>query len=218
VDWNVYLRVADIRHEGVSLIMKRLLTFVAVLLLPLSLWAMRPLSDFDLSNINNPLSLSINPDQAITINDNSIIWNDSDGISKFLLNSINLERSSYIYLNETGSETIETQTTTSRFHFLYVSWPNNDNFLSIQTFLIDPITLKDKTVLASAEDNIGFNNIKMFPVRTTHGMEYPDSLSTSSNSSYNYIIKSGDIEMRNTYINQTQSIINSGSWVDIKTR
>jgi hypothetical protein len=195
--------------------MSRLLTFVAVLLLPLSLLAMRSLSDSDLSNIHNPLSLSINPEQAMEINESTVTWSASGSISNILLNSINLKSSFNIYLNEDGGDATEMQAPTGRFHFIYVSWRNNDNYANIHDFLIDP---KDKTTIASAEDNTGPNYIKVTPVQAMYSIEYPNGLTASSNSAYRYIIKSGDIEMRDTYINETKSAINSGSWVDIKTR
>lgn len=155
-------------------------------------------------------------------NDSTITWGDSGGISNFLLNSIKLKSNFNNYLNEDGGYPTETQATTGRFYFFSVLWYNNDNYISIQNFLIDPITLKDKatqdkTTIVSAEDTTGPNNTKATPVETTHSMNYPNGLTNSSNGAYRYIIESGDIKMRDTYINQTKSIINTGSWVDIKT-
>jgi hypothetical protein len=198
--------------------MKRVLIFATVLLLPLPLYAMRSLSDSDLSNISNPLSLSINPNQAMNINDSKKTWSDSEGISKFLLYTINLKRNYDIYQNEVSGDTTETQATTRQLYFFYASGFNNDSHISIQNFLIDQITLKDKTTIVSAEDITSPNNIKVTHAESTHSLDYPNGLTKSSNSAYTYMIKSGDIDMRNTYINQTKSIINSGSWVDIKTR
>jgi hypothetical protein len=178
---------------------------------------MKPLSDFDLSNINNPLSLSIDADQAMNIENSTVTWTDLDGISNFLLNSINREGHFKIYPNENGEDVTEARATANQLFLFYVLWWNNDTGISMENFLIDRITLKDKTATVSAEDISG-SKAKVIPVETTHSLYYPNGNNSSSNDAYTYIIKSGDIQMRNTYINNTNRTIQSGSWVDIKTR
>lgn len=93
-----------------------------------------------------------------------------------------------------------------------------DSLLGVQKLKIAPISEKDNAALISAEDTNDPNKISVSPPDKNHSMEYPNGLTNSSNGASTYIIKAGDIEMRDTYINQTNSIINSGSWVNIKTR
>ena len=42
--------------------MKRLLTILTILLLPLSVWAMTPVNDSDLSNVTGQAGVNINAD------------------------------------------------------------------------------------------------------------------------------------------------------------
>jgi hypothetical protein len=53
---------------------------------------------------------------------------------------------------------------------------------------------------------------------TRYSIEHPTTTTNNSDGSYRYIIRSGNIEMRDTYIQQTNSTVNSGSWVDIQPR
>jgi hypothetical protein len=61
--------------------MKSLLILIAILLLPLTIWAMTPLTDTDLSNINGQAGVNINPNLTMDINIGTIAWGDSDGIN-----------------------------------------------------------------------------------------------------------------------------------------
>jgi hypothetical protein len=187
---------------------------VTILLLPFTLFAMSTLSDSDLSNVSNPLSLSINPDQIMESDNTSLEAADYSGISKFLLNTIKQG----IVLNpdahEDNNKTWETYAMGAPLFF--VLWDHKESQIIIKNFLIDPITLKDTTAMVSAEDIT--NNVSVPRVGNTHTMVYPDGAMNSSSSPSTYIIRSGNTEMRDTYINQTRSNIQPNSWVDIKTR
>ena len=193
---------------------KRVSALLATILLPITLFAMSTLSDSDLSNVSNPLSLSINPDQIMESDNDSLEAVDYSGISKFLLNSIKRGIVFNPDVHDDKNKTRETQAMGTPLFF--VLWDHEESQISIQNFLIDPITLKDNTAMVSAED-ITYN-VSATPAKNTHTLAYPDGVMNSSSSPGRYVIKSGNIEMRDTYINQTRSSIQSKSWVDIKSR
>jgi len=194
--------------------MKKIMTLLIILLSPLSLCAMRLLSESDLSNVNSPLSLKINSDNMMDINNGAKAWDDSGGISKFLLNSINLTWNVDLYLDKSNGETIETQETGKHFRSLSLFW-GTGMFDNLQFFLIDPVTGKNYTTIVSGEDT---QTIYSNPqAEYTHTIAYPNDYMISSKNPYRYIIMDGNIEMRDTYISPTKTIINSGSWLDIRT-
>ena len=47
--------------------MKSVLVFFTMVLLPLSVWAMTPVSDYDLSNVTGQAGVSINPNLKMDI-------------------------------------------------------------------------------------------------------------------------------------------------------
>ncbi len=60
--------------------MKRVLTILAILLLPLSVWAMTPVTDSDLSNVTGQAGVNINADLNMNILIGTMAWGDSDGV------------------------------------------------------------------------------------------------------------------------------------------
>ena len=60
--------------------MKRVLTILAILLLPLSVWAMTPVTDSDLSNVTGQAGVSINQDVMMNIHMDVMAWGDVDGL------------------------------------------------------------------------------------------------------------------------------------------
>jgi len=60
--------------------MKRVLTILALLLLPLSVWAMTPISDSDLSAVTGQAGVNINADLLMNVRLGTMAWGDSDGI------------------------------------------------------------------------------------------------------------------------------------------
>lgn len=60
--------------------MKRVLTILAILLLPMSVWAMTPVSDSYLSNVTGQAGVSINADLTMSISIGTMAWGDSDGV------------------------------------------------------------------------------------------------------------------------------------------
>lgn len=82
----------------------------------------------------------------------------------------------------------------------------------------DPITEKDVSSIIVGEDKAEA------PPRSTdlktkaYSIEHPQGNSYTFSPSYRYTIRSGEIEMRETFIQQRSSDIMPGSWVDIKPR
>jgi hypothetical protein len=193
--------------------MQKVMTLLLILLYPLFLCAMSLLSESDLSNVSNPPSLSINFNQRTGIHKSVRAVDDSGGVSNFLLNSIDLA-SNYDILFENHGETMELQETRNLFFSLSLLW-GNGMFDSLQFFLIDPVTGKSYTTIISGEDNqTAYSNPQ---AELTHTMEYPTDYTINLNNPYRYIIMDGNIEMRDTYRSPATTVINAGSWVDIKT-
>jgi len=63
--------------------MKRVLTFLAIMLLPLSVWAMTPISDSDLSNVTGQAGVNINADVTMNIGLGTIAWGDASGVDAY---------------------------------------------------------------------------------------------------------------------------------------
>ena len=61
--------------------MKRILTILAILILPLSVWAMTPVTDSDLSNVTGQAGVNINANVSMDIHIGTMAWGDSDGIT-----------------------------------------------------------------------------------------------------------------------------------------
>ncbi|MDT8272192.1 MAG: hypothetical protein RRA35_03270 [Desulfomonilia bacterium] len=69
--------------------MKRVLTILAILLLPLSVWAMTPISDSQLSDVTGQAGVSISFDVTLDMEFGNLGWGDSDGYAGFnVLNTI----------------------------------------------------------------------------------------------------------------------------------
>ena len=61
--------------------MKRVLTFLAIMLLPLSVMAMTPVSDQTLSDVTGQAGVNINADIMMDIAIGTLAWGDADGIT-----------------------------------------------------------------------------------------------------------------------------------------
>ncbi len=62
---------------------KTAIILLAFFLMPLSLWAMTPVSDTDLSTVTGQSGVSINADVTMNIGIGTLAWGDADGISKY---------------------------------------------------------------------------------------------------------------------------------------
>jgi hypothetical protein len=60
--------------------MKNMLKFIPILFLPISVFAMTPVPDSELSDITGRSGVNINPDITMNINIGTLAWGDGDGI------------------------------------------------------------------------------------------------------------------------------------------
>ena len=227
-----------VSHHGDGAVMNKKVAFLACLLLPLSVWSMSPLTETDLSNVSTPLSININPDQRIKINNKPDAWDDSDGLNQLSPISSGLRFHFDINLFEDPDETVEryAYNIISPFSWLRV----NNNLNNVQIFLIDPVTGKNYTTLF---ENANSNNIQIPSINLltwkyytttinaedatgyyiytkttkTPSMVYPVDYKNTSNDPYIYDVKSGNTDIRSTYINNWNTTIHSGSMIDINT-
>jgi len=82
----------------------------------------------------------------------------------------------------------------------------------------DPITEKDVSSIVVGEEKAAALPSATSVRFRSYSIEHPDGTRDTSSDSYMYIIRAGDVEMRDTFIQQRSSDIRPGSWVDIKTR
>ncbi len=229
--------------------MGKFLTFLAVLILPFPLCAMTPLTESDLSNVSNPLSLSINIEQIIKTTNKPNSSDSSESLSQLLPTSSGLMLHFDVNLFEDPDETAERYATNKQFSSFPWLGGNNNILNNVQIFMIDPATGKDWTTLFY-EDAI-FNQYQIFSINpsfwknyftTINGKavnaedinnetynytqttdtptipySYPKDDTHSSNSPLSYPIMSGNTEMRDTYINNTSTTIQTGSWLNIRS-
>lgn len=71
--------------------------------------------------------------------------------------------------------------------------------------------IKDKIV---SEENSG--NITTNGDEISHTLEYPDGQKINTSNTYKYHVIFNNTEMRDTFINQRNTDVHSGSWIDIK--
>lgn len=60
--------------------LNKLLSILTILLLPLSVWAMTPISDADLSKVTGQAGVSINTDLTMNIDIDTLAWGDASGM------------------------------------------------------------------------------------------------------------------------------------------
>jgi hypothetical protein len=111
--------------------MKRVLTILVILLLPLSVWAMTSVNDSDLSNVTGQAGVNINADLTMNISIGTLAWGDSDGISGVYMPWATVSTGGYI--GNTGYNItnlwVRARTDTS------------DTYNSYSTLLLKPITI-----------------------------------------------------------------------------
>jgi hypothetical protein len=187
---------------------------------------MVPLTESDMSNASNPFSLNINIDNMMGLNNGSKTWDDSDVISKFLRNSINLSWNVDLYLDKSNGETIEPQETSKDFSDPLLCW-GQGWFDNLQFFLWDffsnqfPWINYYTTINAQVVTAEDINDVNYRWNQTTNTptiqYSYPFNDTYTSNSPYCYIIMSGNTEMRDTYIDNRNTTIQAGSYTNIRT-
>ncbi|HOM29379.1 MAG TPA: hypothetical protein PLS81_07970 [Deltaproteobacteria bacterium] len=82
----------------------------------------------------------------------------------------------------------------------------------------EPIQEKDIEAIAMPEDVSETEHDVRKINKQSYSIEHPDGSRMEWGDAYRFIIKSGDTEMRDTFIQQRGAEISPGSWVDIKPR
>lgn len=222
-----------------------IIVFLVILLLAFSASAMKPLTENDLLNVNISQSLSINSDQIKEIHNKPAVIDNSEVLKEFYQTSSNSIILHFdMNLFQDPNETPESQSIYKpSFSFLSLC-SKNDTFKNDRISLIDPITgkeytsiisqddvyrenqslsinpadWKDYNTILSAEETTETETTISAPATITHSIQRLNNETSSSDSSYKYQIKSGNTLMRDTYIQDRKTFIQSGSWVDIKPR
>jgi len=212
--------------------------FLSALLLSLAVTAMSPLSEDDLSTFNNPISLSINPERIVRENQKINMVDKSELFYHIYINLIRNDHLFNINLFDDQTDTEERFNSNIPDYF-YGSGRYNNVFNNVQIFIIDPLTGKDYTTLSLEDTSSIKNQIPSFNLNTwkdfstivnaedvngnynntqsvTPNLEYQDDYNRTYDGAYIYKIMSGNTEMKDTYIDNRDSIIKSGSWVNIK--
>jgi hypothetical protein len=112
--------------------MKSILAFF-IMLLPLSVWSMTPVSDTDLSNVTGQAGVSINPDLTMDIKIGTIAWGDSDGINPACgvnpWSTQSLTGGGYVGVNNFNITNLQ------------IKLRNNDTYNGYSSLMMKPITI-----------------------------------------------------------------------------
>jgi len=112
--------------------MKRVLTILAILLLPLSVWAMTPVTDSDLSNVTGQAGVNINADLTMDISIGTMAWGDADGISTVLNPwATDAQSGGYVGIKNFAISNLQ----------IKARYDSADNYNSYNTLFLKPITI-----------------------------------------------------------------------------
>ena len=111
--------------------MKKVLTILAILLLPLSVWAMTPVNDSDLSNVTGQAGVNINADLTMDISIGTMAWGDSDGITGVYMPWATVPTGGYIGITGFNITNL----------WIHARTDTSDVYNSYSTLLLKPITI-----------------------------------------------------------------------------
>jgi hypothetical protein len=113
--------------------MKRVLTILAIMLLPLSLWAMTPVNDSDLSNVTGQAGVNINANLTMNISIGTMAWGDADGVSNTFggLWTTTANAGGYIGVNDFNIKNLTIKARTAA----------SDGYNGYNTLYLKPITI-----------------------------------------------------------------------------
>jgi len=112
--------------------MKRVLTILAIILLPLSVWAMTPINDSALSNVTGQAGVNINANLTMDIAIGTMAWGDSDGLSGVYNNYNNSGTTGgYVGINNFNITNLKIRARTQLA----------DNYNGYSTLMLKPITI-----------------------------------------------------------------------------
>jgi len=129
--------------------MKRVLTILAILLLPLSVWAMTPVTDSDLSNVTGQAGVNINADLTMNISIGTMAWGDNDGVYGVYMPWATQSNGGYIGITGFNINNLKVRARTDI----------TDSYNSYNTLLLKPITIDVATSNGSAQTAGGAGTI-----------------------------------------------------------
>jgi hypothetical protein len=121
--------------------MKRVLTILAILLLPLSVWAMTPVNDSDLSNVTGQAGVNINADLTMDISIGTMAWGDNDGLQGVYMPWSTVPTGGYIGMTGFNITNLWIRARTD----------TSDIYNSYSTLLLKPITIDVATSNGSSD-------------------------------------------------------------------
>jgi hypothetical protein len=127
--------------------MKRVLTILAILLLPLSVWAMTPVNDSDLSNVTGQAGVNINADITMNMTIGVMAWGDSDGITGVYMPWATAATGGYIGMSGFNITNLR----------IRARYETSDNYNSYSTTLLKPITIDVATAPVGGYATAGGN-------------------------------------------------------------
>jgi hypothetical protein len=133
--------------------MKSVLTFFTIILLPLSVWAMTPVSDSDLSNIVGQAGVSINPNLTMNIAIGTMAWGDADGINPASAynpwSTMGLNGGGYIGINNFNISNLRIRLRT------------NDTYNSYNSLFMKPMTIDVATDFTTGHGAAGTTFVRL---------------------------------------------------------
>jgi hypothetical protein len=111
--------------------MKKSLTILAMLLVPITLWAMTPVNDSDLSNVTGQAGVNINADVTMNFSIGTIAWGDSDGITGVYMPWATVPTGGYVGITGFNINNLVVRARTN----------TADSYNSYSTLLLKPITI-----------------------------------------------------------------------------
>jgi len=193
--------------------MRQTTIILMLLLLAPALFAMRPMTDHDLSNISNPLSLGVNPDTMANGDRAAVNTGDTGCIVKFLQNGYlrsAYDSMCYQDILAAGEEPLSDRQPFGALYFILSG--EQYEFYSTTDYLKDQRTLRENSGYASTDSPFAPASAEQ-QSSTRRSIEYPDGRAASSNDPIVVTTR-----LRTYYTNDTSSMVHNNSWVDIKVR
>ncbi len=193
--------------------MEKATIWLMLLLLPMALYAMRPLTELDLSNVSNPLSLSAIPEDMANRDYAAAKDGDAGCIMKFLQNACLRGAFGDLRFRYPGADEEEPLSDIQPFPALYLMLTGEKNEpYSTNDYLKDQRTLKENSAYASTDSPFAAASMEQQSSQK-RSIEYPDGRTAISNDPI--VVTT---PLRTYYTNDTSSIVHNKSWVDIKAR
>jgi hypothetical protein len=126
--------------------MKRVLTFLAIMLLPLSVMAMTPVADSDLADVTGQAGVNINANLTMDINIGTMAWGDADGIDGVYNVWPTVGAGGYIGISNFQITNLQIRARAAA----------SDSFNLYKTLFLKPITIDVATGTKNEVDNVTF--------------------------------------------------------------